>query len=155
MNINRVILMGRLTADPELLQTQSGAHVTKFSVAVNRPGKDKGTDFIRCVAFKNTAEFITKYFRKGNLIILYGNIHCDNYTDKDGNKRFSFEVTVNEASFGESRKAADEYQQENGDYTEAAPQTPSSVQVGKTKVKLSAEADDYDIKEIADDDLPF
>ena len=105
MNLNKVIIAGRLTADPELKTTPSGISVCSFSVAVDRRfGKDKQTDFISCVAWRSTAEFITKYFSKGNSICVCGSIQTRNYTDKNGNKRTAVEVVAEEATFCEGKK---------------------------------------------------
>lgn len=100
--LNEVVLMGRLTAAPELRTTQSGNNVTAFTLAVDRryqQGGEKKTDFINCVAWRSTAEFITKYFNKGDLIAVTGEIQTRNYEDKNKNKRTAFEVVVDEASF--------------------------------------------------------
>lgn len=97
--INSVILMGRLTADPELRQTQNGTAVTSFTVAVDRRFQRDQTDFINVVAWKQTAEFVEKYFKKGSLIALRGSIQQRNYEDKNGNKRTAFEVIADEVSF--------------------------------------------------------
>jgi single-strand DNA-binding protein len=114
LNLNKVILCGRLTADIELKQTQSGVSVCSFSLAVNRKYSKEGeqqADFINCVAWRSTAEFIGKYFRKGSSICICGSIQTRSYTDKDGNKRTAFEVVVDEANFvdskGESSASAD------------------------------------------------
>ena len=105
MNLNKAIIAGRLTADPELKTTPSGLSVTSFTVAVNRRfGKEKQTDFINCVAWRSTAEFITKYFSKGNSICVCGSIQTRNYTDKNGNKRTAVEVVAEEATFCEGKK---------------------------------------------------
>lgn len=98
--MNVVILMGRLTADPELKTTNNGVSVTSFSIAVDREyTKEKQTDFINCVAWRNNAEFISKYFTKGQMIALRGTLQQNNYTDKDGNKRTSYNVVVDSANF--------------------------------------------------------
>lgn len=106
MNLNKVILAGRLTADPELKTTPNGISVCSFSVAVDRRySKDnKQTDFINIVAWRSTAEFITKYFSKGNSICVCGSIQTRNYTDKNGNKRTAVEVVAEEATFCEGKK---------------------------------------------------
>lgn len=106
-NFNKVILGGRLTADPELKTTQSGIAVTTLSVAVNRKGgkdQEQKTDFITCVAWRNTAEFINRYFHKGSSICLVGNLQQRLWTDKDGNKRYAVEVIVDEANFVDGKK---------------------------------------------------
>lgn len=99
---NLVVLTGRLTADAELKYTQSNIPVTSFSLAVERryqQGGEKITDFINCVAWRNTAEFISKYFKKGDPITIQGEIQTRNYTDKDGKSRKAVEVVVNDARF--------------------------------------------------------
>lgn len=106
--INKVILTGRLTAAPELKKTSSDVSVTAFSVAVQRqykgPDGSYPTDFLNCVAWRHTAEFICKYFEKGSLIALVGSLQARNYEDKQGNKRTAFEVVCDEAHFVESKK---------------------------------------------------
>jgi single-strand DNA-binding protein len=101
--LNRAILMGRLVADPELRNTPSGVAVVQFRLAVDRDytpkGQEKQTDFINIVAWRNTAEFIAKYFEKGQLIALAGSIQTRSYTDNQGNKRSVTEVIANQAYF--------------------------------------------------------
>lgn len=105
-NFNKVILGGRLTAEPELKQTQSGVPVTTFSVAVNRRysknQEQRQADFINCVAWRSQAEFITKYFHKGSSICIVGNIQTRTWQDQQGQKRYSTEVIVDEINFVES-----------------------------------------------------
>ena len=110
---NLAILTGRLTADPELKTTPNGISVTSFTLAVNRnyrAGEQQETDFINIVAWRQTAEFITKYFRKGNLIGIEGSIQTRKYQDKNGNNRIAFEVVANEVHFIESKRNNDETQ---------------------------------------------
>ena len=97
--INTVALTGRLTADPELKHTSNGIAVVSFCVAVNRRFKDQQADFIDCEAWRQTAEFICKHFAKGQMIALSGSIVTGGYTDRDGNKRKTFGVKVEEVSF--------------------------------------------------------
>lgn len=107
MNINKVILMGRLTADPELKMSSSGVPVVRFTVAVNRKqqqGKEQKTDFLNCVAFYKSAEFVSKWFNKGSLIIVFGSVQIDNYKDRDGNSRTSTNILVDEVQFGEGKR---------------------------------------------------
>lgn len=108
--LNKVVLMGRFTRDPELRSTGAGTSVTSFSVAVGRDftGKDgeKKTAFINCVAFKGAAEFITKYFRKGSMAIIEGRIETRTWDDADGKKRYATEVNVSNIYFAESKKDA-------------------------------------------------
>ena len=139
MNINKVILMGRFTADPELKKTGDGVSVIRFTVAVNRPkqkDKERAADFISCVAFRQTAEFISKYFRKGSAIIVFGTIRTGFY-EKDGTRIYTTDVFADEVNFGESRQA------DNG-ATDTAPATGGSVSAGQG-----------DIAYIDDGDLPF
>lgn len=108
--LNKAILMGRLTADPELKTTPQGTAVTSFTLAVERnySKEEKQTDFINIVAWRNTAEFICKYFTKGQLVAVEGNIQTRNYTDKDGNKRIAFEILAEQVYFAEKKTRIDE-----------------------------------------------
>ena len=103
MSINTAVIMGRLTADPELKTTSSGLSVLSFSVAVDRnyqkEGEEKAVDFINVVAWRKTAEFVSKYFHKGSMIAVEGSIQTRKYEDKDGNKRTAFEILANTVSF--------------------------------------------------------
>lgn len=103
LNINKVILGGRLTADAELKQTPQGVSVTTFSIAVNRRGKDAQTDFINCQAWRQTAETICKYFKKGSSICISGQIQVRSWTDQQGNKRYATEVIADEVYFVDSK----------------------------------------------------
>ena len=106
--LNRIILMGRLTRDPELRRTGSGTAVTSFSLAVARDFKsqsgEKETDFIDIVAWRNTAEFVSKYFTKGRMAVVEGRLQIHDWKDKDGNNRHSAEVVADNIYFGDSRK---------------------------------------------------
>lgn len=97
--INTVTIIGRLTAEPELKQTQSGISVLSFTAAVDRNTKDKQTDFIKCVSWRQTAEFISQYFGKGQMIALRGRLQQRSYEDRDGNKRSDIIVVADEVSF--------------------------------------------------------
>ncbi|MBP3437178.1 MAG: single-stranded DNA-binding protein [Clostridia bacterium] len=108
-SLNKVILIGHLTADPELKQTPSGVSVTSFSIGISRryaKGEQAQTDFINIVAWRSTAEFITKYFRKGNVICICGSLQTRNFTDQRGNKHYVTEVAAEEASFVEKKSEA-------------------------------------------------
>ena len=135
---NLVVLTGRLTADPELITTQSGISVTSFSIAVDRryrSGEDRQTDFINIVAWRQTAEFVTKYFKKGSLIGIEGSIQTRKYQDKAGNNRTVFEVVANNVQFVESKR-------------DSAPSSePASFS--------NAGVDDFAEIGDVDDDLPF
>lgn len=109
LNLNKVILGGRLTADPELKTTQSGVSVLSFSLAINRKvGKDKDpqTDFITCQAWRQTAEFINQFFKKGSSICIVGNLQVRKWEDNNGQKRYATEVVVDEAMFVDSKSEA-------------------------------------------------
>lgn len=109
--LNKVVLMGRLTADPELKATTNRITVTSFCIAVDRRFQpkegEKQTDFINCVAWKNTAEFICKFFKRGDLIAVAGEIQTRKFTDRNGNNRVATEVVIDEASFCGSKNNSD------------------------------------------------
>ncbi len=148
--MNSICLMGRLTGDPELKTTQSGFSVTSFSVAVDRAFRSKDqerqTDFINCVAWRGTAEFITRYFRKGQRIALHGSLQSRSYTANDGSKRTVFEVVVDNAFFCESK----------GGQSAGAPNYDSQIpQVSEARPAFST-ANTGDFEEIlTDEELPF
>lgn len=110
--LNHIVLMGRLTADPELRRTASGTAVANFTLAVDREftNQDGGrdTDFINITAWKGTAEFASKWFKKGQLAVVSGRLQIRQYTDNNGNKRISPEVVADSLYFGESKKDRDE-----------------------------------------------
>ena len=108
--LNHITIMGRLTRDPELRRTGTGIAVASFSVAVDRDfsgrdGGEKETDFIDCVAWRQTGEFVSKYFTKGSMIVVSGRLQIRSWTDKDGNKRRTAEVVADNVYFGESRRS--------------------------------------------------
>ena len=109
--LNLVVIMGRLTTQPELKTTQNGVSVSPFTVAVNRQYGEQQTDFIPCVAWRNTAEFITKYFGKGQMIAIKGSLQQRGFDDKNGNKRTVFEVVVENADFCGKKENSDEQAQ--------------------------------------------
>ena len=110
--LNHIVIMGRLTRDPELRRTGSGIAVASFTVAVDRDfgGRDGGereTDFIDCVAWRHTGEFVSKYFTKGSMIVVSGRLQIRGWTDKDGNKRRTAEVVADNCYFGESKRSSE------------------------------------------------
>ena len=110
--LNHITIMGRLTRDPELRRTGSGIAVASFTVAVDRDfgGRDGGereTDFIDCVAWRQTGEFVSKYFTKGRMIVVSGRLQIRSWTDKDGNKRRTAEVVADNVYFGESKRSSE------------------------------------------------
>ena len=137
---NLVVLTGRLTADPELKTTQSGLCVTSFSIAVDRrfrSGEERQTDFINIVAWRQQAEFVAKYFKKGNLIGIQGSIQTRKYTDKNGNNRTAFEVVADNIQFVESKRDSAGNSEPAQSYSNAGSN------------------DFADLGDMSDDDLPF
>ena len=141
--INKAILMGRLVADPELKQTTSNISVCKFTIAINRPfvpkdGGEKQSDFINIVVWRNTAEFVSKYFTKGKMIIVEGALRNNNYTDSNGVKHYTIEVHADNVSFGGDKKDDASTEQ-------------------KTKQQPKTDVPDFDLSEFEelDGDVPF
>jgi single-strand DNA-binding protein len=115
--LNRITIMGRLTKDPELRRTDGGVAVTSFTVAVDRDFKNNGeteTDFIDCVAWRQTGEFVSKYFSKGRMAVVSGRLQIRSWTDKDGNKRRVAEVIADNVYFGDSKKEENSQNVANG-----------------------------------------
>lgn len=116
--LNSAILQGRLCNDPELRQTPSGASVCNFRLAVERTyqpkGQEKQTDFINIVTWRSTAEFVSRYFRKGQLVAVQGSIQTGQYTDRDGNKRTTFDVVADNVFFAEKKAESGETKQGAG-----------------------------------------
>ena len=148
LNLNKVVLCGRLTADPELKQTQNGIAVVSFTIAVNRrftrgaDGQNNSqADFINCVAWRQTAEFISRYFKKGSSLCVTGSIQTRTWNDNTGAKRYATEVVVDEAMFVDSRT-----DNASASYVPDAYGSPS----------FSSGVDAPNFEEIkTDDDLPF
>lgn len=128
LNINKTVLGGRLTADVEVKQTNSGVPVCSFTIAVNRKANREETDFISCVAWRNTAEFIGKYFSKGSSICVTGAIQTRNWTDSNGQKKYATEIMVDEAYFVDSKG-------ENGQADTTVPDAYSSTELKFEDVK--------------------
>ena len=151
--LNRIILMGRLTRDPELRRTGSGTAVTSFSLAVDRDFKsqsgEKETDFIDIVAWRSTAEFVSKYFTKGRMAVVEGRLQIRDWTDKDGGKRRSAEVVADNVYFGDSKRDGGDNSGYNSGYSPA----PAS----RSAAPSSFSAGGSDFAEIGEDDgeLPF
>ena len=148
--LNKIILMGRLTRDPELRHTQSGVAVASFSLAVDRDFKDKSTgekstDFIDVVAWRQTGEFVSRYFTKGRMAVVEGRLQIRDWTDKEGNKRRSAEVVADNVYFGDSKRDG-----ESGGY-QGGYGRPAAPDYG-----MPSPADDQ-FSDLADDDgeLPF
>ena len=110
--LNHIVIMGRLTRDPELRTTQAGVSVTSFTVAVDRDfggrdGSERQTDFIDCVAWRSTGEFVSKYFHKGSMMVVSGRLQSRKWQDREGNNRTSWEINADNVYFGESRRDGD------------------------------------------------
>ena len=175
--LNHIVIMGRLTRDPELRRTGSGIAVASFSVAVDRDfGKsengEKETDFIDCVAWRQTGEFVSKYFTKGRMIVVSGRLQVRSWTDKDGNKRRTAEVVADNVYFGDSKRESDggnvyggntyggnayggnNYGGNNyGGY--AAPAAPAAPSYGGCSAPAAAPVSDFAMLEDDDAQLPF
>ena len=146
-SLNKVILMGNLTADPELKTTPNGVSVTSFSIAVGRryakETDEVKADFINIVCWRGTAEFVTKYFSKGKSIVVVGSIQSRSYTAQDGSKRYITEVVADEVTFGSS--PAGNREKNEGTFYGEPPAMPSQPRVS-----------DANFEEVAaEDDLPF
>ena len=180
--LNHIVIMGRLTRDPELRRTGSGIAVASFTVAVDRDfggrdGGEKETDFIDCVAWRQTGEFVSKYFTKGRMIVVSGRLQIRSWTDKDGNKRRSAEVVADNVYFADSKRDSDggnayggntyggnayggnnfggnNYGGNNyGGY--AAPAAPAAPSYGGYAAPAAAPASDFAMLEDDDAQLPF
>ena len=159
--LNRVILMGRLTAEPDYRTTRSGAAMARFTLAVERDyaqGEEKQTDFLDITTWRNTADFVSKYFHKGQLVAVQGRVQVNSYTDKDGNKRRSWDIVADQVYFAESKR-------ENGaqsSYNRQAPPSPSpqpqqsayQLYQGEQQLMDGYQGDNH-FMPIDDDDLPF
>ena len=167
--LNHIVIMGRLARDPELRRTGSGIAVTSFRLAVDRDfapkdGSERETDWIDCVAWRQTGEFVSKYFTKGRMAIVSGRLQIRNWTDKDGNKRSSAEVVADNVYFGDSKRddhagsayggysaPAQNYGGSNGGYSAPAP----AGSYGSYGAPASAPASDFAMLEEDDAQLPF
>ena len=144
--LNHITIMGRLTRDPELRRTGSGIAVTSFTVAVDRDfggrdGGEKETDFIDCVAWRNTAEFVEKYFKKGRMAVVSGRLEIRTWTDKDGNKRRNAEINVENIYFGDSKN-------DSGSNSSGSYNAPSAGHIAPP-------ASDFAMMDDDDAQLPF
>ena len=137
--LNHITAAGRLTKDPELRRTQNGVAVASFTIACDRDIKDasgnKQTDFIDCVVWRNTAEFVDKYFTRGRMVIVSGRLQMREWTDKNGNKRRNAEILAENVYFGDSKREVENTE--------------------KSETKEAEQTVDFDQVEIDDDELPF
>ena len=156
--LNRIIIMGRLTRDPELRRTQTGLPVASFTLAVDRDFKDKttgekGVDFIDVVAWRSTAEYVSRYFTKGRMAVAEGRLQIRDWTDKDGNKRRTAEVVAENVYFGDSKRDGDggSYAGNTGAYN-APVSGPENSGYGSSS---NFGNDQYSDMSDIDGDLPF
>ena len=151
--LNHIVLMGRLTRDPELRRTGSGVAVASFTLAVDRDfaaqGAEKETDFVDIVAWRNTAEFVSRYFTKGRMAVVTGRLQIRNWTDKEGNKRRSAEVVADNVYFGDSKR--------DGAAPGGFDQTPSYSQMPahQAPANPAPSASGFSMLEDDDSELPF
>ena len=162
--LNHITIMGRLTRDPELRRTGSGIAVASFTVAVDRDfggrdGGEKETDFIDCVAWRQTGEFVSKYFTKGRMIVVSGRLQIRSWTDKDGNKRRTAEVVADNCYFGDSKRDSgnDSYggNTYGGNSYGSAYSAPAGNNYGGYSAPASAPASDFAMLDDDDAQLPF
>ena len=157
--MNKVVLVGRLTRDPEVRSTSSGSNTARFTVAVNRNFKNKDgqydADFISCVAFRNTADFVSKFFKKGSMIGLEGRIQTGSYDAQDGSKRYTTDVVVDNVEFVGGRNEGGSPAPSNNSYVDMPANDPIDM-MPEYDIPTSDPYENYD-KEISlsDNDLPF
>lgn len=152
--LNHIVLMGRLTRDPELRRTGSGIPVTSFTLACDRDfgakGQEKETDFVDVVVWRNSAEFVAKYFTKGRMAVVAGRLQIRNWTDKDGNKRRNAEILAENVYFGDSK------QQDSGQKQQPAPAYPPQYGGGYDYSSPAQVSDqEYALLDGEDEELPF
>lgn len=160
--LNHITIMGRLTRDPELRRTGSGVAVASFCLAVDRDfspkdGGEKEVDFIDCVAWRATGEFVSNYFKKGSMAVVSGRLQQRGWTDKDGNKRRNAEVVADSVYFGDSKKSSEgnsTYQNQNGSqgYDGGFPETMALINKYQSQ---GAQQNDFAMLEDDDAQLPF
>ena len=163
--LNHITIMGRLTRDPELRRTGSGIAVASFTVAVDRDfggrdGGEKETDFIDCVAWRQTGEFVSKYFTKGRMIVVSGRLQIRSWTDKDGNKRRTAEVVADNCYFGDSKRDSDSGSSYGGNTYGGssygnAYSAPAGNNYGGYSAPAGAPASDFAMLDDDDAQLPF
>ena len=156
--LNHIVIMGRLTRDPELRRTGTGTAVASFTVAVDRDfggrdGGEKETDFIDCVAWRQTGEFVSKYVTKGRMIVVSGRLQIRSWNDKDGNKRRTAEVVADNCYFGDSKREGDSGSAFGGNSFSNAYSAPAGF--GGYSAPASAPASDFAMLEDDDAQLPF
>ena len=158
--LNHITIMGRLTRDPELRRTGSGTAVANFTVAVDRDfsgsgGGEKETDFIDCVAWRQTGEFVSKYFTKGRMIVVSGRLQIRGWTDKDGNKRRTAEIVADNCYFGDAKSDGAQTAQVQGttQFSQENPYRETEELIGKYRAQQPTE--EYAMLTDDDSQLPF
>ena len=153
--LNHIVLMGRLTRDPELRRTGSGIAVASFTLAVDRDyaaqGAERETDFVDIVAWRSTAEFVSKYFTKGRMAVVSGRLQIRNWQDKDGNKRRSAEVVANDVYFGDSKRDG----AAPGGFDQSIPSYASAPAPASYAAPANGGASDFAMLDDNDPELPF
>lgn len=145
-NFNKIIIGGRLTADPELKTTPSGIPVVSFTVAVNnRSSKDEesSADFFTVTAWRGTAEFISKYFRKASSICIVGRLKTNNWTDQEGNKRYSVDIVADEANFVDAKSEAPEAVRQAVDSTPTSAPAPQYTGESAPKFEMGDDGEEF------------
>ena len=157
--LNHIVLMGRLTRDPELRRTGSGVAVASFTLAVDRDyaaqGAEKETDFVDIVAWRSTAEFVSKYFTKGRMAVVSGRLQIRNWQDKEGNKRRSAEVVADNVYFGDSKRDGDGGFNQSQGCAQSFNQVPQQQPAYQAPQNVSAAPSDFSMLSDDDPDLPF
>ena len=159
--LNVAVIMGRMVNDPEMRHTPNDVAVTSFTLAVDRSyvksGTERQTDFIDIVAWRGTADFVCRYFRKGQMMAVHGSIQTRSYTDKDGNKRKAFEIVADEVNFADSKKDNDSGSKPTQQYSEPATYTSAAPFIDPAEDnKPVFNADEFEeLPPMSDEDLPF
>lgn len=157
--LNHIVIMGRLTRDPELRRTGNGTAVAGFTVAVDRDyaaqGQEKETDFIDCVAWAQRGEFVAKYFSKGSMIVVSGRLQIRGWTDKDGNKRRSAEVNADNCYFGESKSRSEGRSGAPGAAQEYTNPNYAAIVSGAYPPPVQPDGNDFALLDEEDGQLPF
>ena len=153
--LNKIFIMGRLTRDPELRRTGSGIAVASFTLAVDRDyaaqGAERETDFVDIVAWRSTAEFVSKYFTKGRMAVVSGRLQIRNWQDKDGNKRRSAEVVANDVYFGDSKRDG----AAPGGFDQSVPSYAAAPAPASYAAPANGGASDFAMLDDNDPELPF
>ena len=157
--LNHIVIMGRLTRDPELRSTQSGASVASFTVAVDRDfggrdGSERQTDFIDCVAWRSTGEFVSKYFHQGSMIVVSGRLQSRKWQDRDGKNRVSWEINADNVYFGESRRDSDS-NRDNYSGRDSYSNNAGSFDSGRSSAPAPGYKDAFKELDDSDGELPF